>query len=343
MDAVALIFITALSVTLISTPFAKKLALKSGLLDQPASRKSHAKPIPLLGGLGLLLGTSAASVLVIALVTSAISPSVLGIAGASAFIALVGLADDRWSLHPLLKLLLEIVAAAILILSGVRVQLPIPELLNYAITILWIVGLTNAFNFLDNMDGLAAGVSAVASAFIMLIATQSGQYLVASLAAAIFGASLGFVRYNFKPATIFMGDTGSLLLGFVLAVLTLRLRFDAMPNFVTWMVPILIMGLPLFDTALVVVSRIRRKVNPFTTAGRDHTSHRLLLLKFSVREAVLILYLVCVAFGMSALMVISLAPLESYIFALAIALLAVVSIAYLERTYAKTQSSTEPQ
>jgi hypothetical protein len=147
--------------------------------------------------------------------------------------------------------------------------------------------------------GLSAGIAAVTTSFILLLALTNGQFLVSALAAALLGACLGFLRYNFPPARIFMGDVGSLFLGFLLAVMGIQLRFPENSNFVTWMVPVFLLGLPIFDMTLVVVSRLRRGLSP-NTAGRDHTSHRLVRLGFSSREAVLILYLFSGILGMMA-------------------------------------------
>jgi len=190
-------------------------------------------------------------------------------------------------------------------------MLPLPEALNYGLTFLWLVGITNSINLMDNMDGLSAGVAGVAAAFITLIGALNNQYLVSGLAAAILGACLGFLRYNFKPAQIFMGDAGAYFLGFWLAVLGIQLRFPANVNFVTWMVPVMVLGLPIFDTTLVVVSRLRRGVHPFT-GGRDHISHRLVKLGMTQREAVLSLYLIGGAFGMVAIFITQATVLEGY-------------------------------
>jgi UDP-GlcNAc:undecaprenyl-phosphate GlcNAc-1-phosphate transferase len=162
------------------------------------------------------------------------------------------------------------------------------------------------------MDGLAGGISAVSAAFLMVIAAMNGQYLVSSFAAAVFGASLGFLVFNSRPATIFMGDAGSLFLGFTLATLGIKLRFPENSNIVTWMVPVLVMGVPIFDTTLVIISRLRRRVNPFTTAGKDHSSHRLVRRGLTQREAVFALYLVGCAFGLLAIFVTQASIPEGY-------------------------------
>jgi len=196
---------------------------------------------------------------------------------------------------------------------------------------------------MDNMDGLTAGVSGVAAAFILLLASLNDQYLVAALAAGILGACLGFLRYNFRPAQIFMGDAGSMFLGFLLAVLALQLRFPENANFVTWMVPVFILGLPIFDTTLVIVSRSRRRVNPLTTAGKDHSSHRLVAMGFSKHEAVLMLFLVAGAFGMTGLFITGADVLEGYAIALAAVLLGLLAIWRLETRWPVSLESTDAQ
>ena len=297
----------------------------------PAGRKLHQDPTPLLGGLAIAASALIAFILLVTILPiSLMAPSVLGTILASAIVVTVGLVDDRRHLPAWAKLAGQLIAAIILILAGVQVRLGIPEWLNVALTIAWLVGITNAMNFMDNMDGLSAGVSGVASAFILLLAAQNDQHLVAALAAGILGACLGFLRYNFKPARIFMGDAGSMFLGFLLAVLCIQLRFPDNVNFVTWMVPVFIMGLPIYDTVLVIISRSRRRVNPLTTAGKDHLSHRLVRRGFSEREAVLILYLIGGAFGMVGLFITSADVLEGYVLGVSSALLGFFTIWRLE-------------
>ena len=200
-------------------------------------------------------------------------------------------------MRPAVKLVAQVIAGLILLASGVQVALPLPGWVNVVLTLLWIVGITNAINLLDNMDGLASGVAAVAAGCFMLLAAMNGQVLVGGLAAALLGACLGFLLHNFNPARIFMGDTGSLFLGFLLAAVGIKLRFPDNVNWITWMVPVLVLGVPVFDTTLVVVSRLRRGKNPFTTPGKDHLSHRLVRLGWTRREAVLLLYLAGAALG----------------------------------------------
>jgi UDP-GlcNAc:undecaprenyl-phosphate GlcNAc-1-phosphate transferase len=250
---------------------------------------------------------------------------VAGVLIASSLVAAVGLIDDRLGLPAWAKLLGQFLGFVVLLIFGIGVQLPVPQAVNYAITFLWLAGISNAVNFLDNMDGLSAGVSAVAAAFLLLLATVNSQFLVAALSAALLGACLGFLRYNFQPARIYMGDAGSLFLGFLLAVLAMQLRFPDNSNFVTWMVPVFILGVPIFDMALVVFSRLRRGVKP-TTPGRDHTSHRLVNRGFTVRESVLVLYLVGGILGLIALFITQATIAEGYVIGLFSAVLAALAI-----------------
>lgn len=325
------VFLVALMVTALSIPWVRRAALASGFVDIPAARKAHQTPMPLLGGMAMLVG----ALLAIAIVYRGRPPeTVLGVMGATTVVALVGLWDDYRPLPAWAKLAGQIAGVIILIRFGIQVQLPIPAPLNIALTFLWILGLTNAINFLDNMDGLCAGISAVISGFILFLGLVNHQFLVAALAAALLGACLGFLRYNFPPATIFMGDVGSLFLGFLLAILGLQLRFPQNSAFVTWMVPVFLFGLPIFDMTLVVVSRIRRGISPLT-AGKDHTSHRLVRLGFSPRETVLILYLVSGLLGMMALYVTQATLLEGYTLGIIAAVLGAGAIGWLERQWSK--------
>jgi UDP-GlcNAc:undecaprenyl-phosphate GlcNAc-1-phosphate transferase len=180
--------------------------------------------------------------------------------------------------------------------------------LDIPLTILWVLTIVNAANFMDNMDGLTAGLSAAAAGFFMVIAFTQGLTLVSSLAAALLGSAVGFLIYNFAPASVFMGDMGALVLGFVLAVLGIKLQFENQPPGITWMIPILVLALPIFDIFLVVITRISEGRSP-GQAGKDHTSHRLMSIGFSQRQTVFILYGACFTFGLLGLIV-SAAPAD---------------------------------
>jgi UDP-GlcNAc:undecaprenyl-phosphate/decaprenyl-phosphate GlcNAc-1-phosphate transferase len=306
-----LIFFAALAIAYAGTPLAQRVALASGFVKQPGARHIHTSPIPLLGGAAIYAGF-----IVALLVVNHNSPAeytqLAAILVAATVVALFGLWDDRRGLSAVVKLIGQFLGAAIIIWSGISVQFLHQPVLNVIASFAWLIGISNAINFLDNMDGLAGGVVSIACAFFFLLATGNNQILVASLSAALFGACLGFLRFNFSQAKIFMGDTGALFLGLVLATVAIKLRFDN-HDIVTWMIPVMVLGLPLFDTTLVVISRLRRGVNPFTTAGKDHTSHRLVDHGWSRREAVLVLYLVCCAFGMASLFLLKATVFEGYV------------------------------
>jgi UDP-GlcNAc:undecaprenyl-phosphate GlcNAc-1-phosphate transferase len=324
-----IVFITALVFALAGTPLARRIAPRLGIVDHPSARKLHVKPVPLMGGAAIYVGV----VLALLLLGNPFRSSELaGILIGASILALMGLWDDWASLGAGLKLLIQIGAAIVLIISGVYVQLPLPRELNFAITIIWVVGITNAMNLLDNMDGLSGGIGAIAAAFFALLAAMNGQVLVGALAAAVLGSCLGFLVYNFNPASIFMGDAGSLFLGFVLAGLGIKLRFHEAPTpLVTWMIPILVLAVPIFDTTLVTISRLRRGVNPLTTAGKDHTSHRLTRFNLSHKEAVMTLYLVAGVCGMAAVYVAATTnPLDSYFVTAVVALWALWGLWRLE-------------
>jgi UDP-GlcNAc:undecaprenyl-phosphate GlcNAc-1-phosphate transferase len=305
-----LILFSAFGVAVATTPLVRELAIKTGLVDKPNARKIHKRPIPLMGGIAIYLAFLLALVF---LGNRSYIQQVAGIFIGATVCSFMGLWDDRRGLGPLPKLVGQLVASGLLVLSGVQVRVLPLAALNIAVTILWVVGITNAMNLLDNMDGLCGGVGATASAFFLLLAAMSGQYLVGALAAALLGACIGFLVYNLNPASIFMGDAGSLFLGFMLASVGIKLRFPENVDFVTWMIPVIVLGLPIFDTTLVFISRLRRGLNPLTTPGKDHISHRLVKLGYTRREAVLTLYLVGAVLGVVAMYLTQATVTEGYV------------------------------
>lgn len=334
MGAILVIFSLALAVTVFSIPWVRRLALRTGFVDAPAKRKMHSTPIPLMGGVAIFAGAIFAGFIVSILLYGGRPPnSVTGAFLALTIVAFIGLLDDRYNLQARYKLGGQFVAFLILVYFGIHVRLPLPDIANYFITMVWLIGISNAINFLDNMDGLSAGISAVTASFMLLLGLQNGQFLVAALAAGVLGACLGFLRFNFKPATIFMGDVGALFLGYTLAILGLQLRFLENIPTVTWMVPVFILAIPIFDTTLVVISRIRRGVHP-NTPGKDHISHRLVRMGFSQREAVLILYLMTGVTGMIALFITEADFYEAYFIAVLCAGIALYIIWRLEKVWA---------
>ena len=323
-----LIFASALVMAIGGTPVVRRIALRLGIIDRPEARKIHLNPVPLLGGVAIY-GAFIAAVLLFGN-RFRLNELVSILVGAS-LVSFLGVWDDRRSLSPLLKLVGQALAASILILSGVRIGTFSWEPLNIAVTMGWVVVITNAMNLLDNMDGLSGGIGATAAIFFLLLAAMNNQYLVGALSAALVGACLGFLVYNLNPASIFMGDAGSLFLGFILAAVGIKLRFPEGVQIVTWMVPVLILGLPLFDTALVIVSRLRRGLNPLTTPGKDHVSHRLVALGYTRREAVLICYLICAGLGVVALFVTQASIVEGYIVGGIMALVGVAALWRMEQ------------
>jgi UDP-GlcNAc:undecaprenyl-phosphate/decaprenyl-phosphate GlcNAc-1-phosphate transferase len=335
-----LVFIGALLIAIAATPVARRIAPKLGVMDQPNPRKVHARPMPLLGGAAIV----AASLLTLLLLRDRFEIQQLSsiVLGAS-LVALLGFYDDRWGLRPILKLIGQIFAAGILIFSGVKVTALPQEWMNVTVTLLWVVGLTNSLNLLDNMDGLSSGVAAVCASFFVVMAALSGQIYVGALAAALLGATLGFLVYNFNPASIFMGDTGSMFLGFMLAAIGIKLRFPDNVPFVTWMVPIIVMGMPIFDTTLVFISRLRRGKNPLTTPGKDHVSHRLVKSGFTTREAVMTHYLISFAYGMVAILVTQATIIEGYLLGSVTALVSLYGLWFFEFKQKRDPSPTISQ
>ncbi len=338
---ILLIFAGALVLAIGATPMARWLAPHVGVIDQPGARKVHTRPMPRLGGAAIFIAFMLALVLMGERFNFQQFASI--IIGAS-LVSFLGIWDDRWGLRPLLKLAGQILVALILVLTGVSTALfPWPAL-DAVLTVLWVVGITNAFNLLDNMDGLSGGVGAVAAAFFTLLAAMSRppQVLVGLLSAALFGVCLGFLVYNFNPATIFMGDAGAMFIGYMLAAVGIKLRFPGNVTFVTWMIPVLVLGVPIFDTTLVFVSRLRRGLNPLTTPGKDHTSHRLVAMGFTHREAVLILYLIGGVLGVLAMFITQADVLESYALGLIVAGAGILGIVRLERRELLPPTATLP-
>lgn len=327
MTTYLLIALSALVVAAGATPLARRVAARWGFVDQPSPRKLQRTAIPRLGGVAIYLAFVAALLLFGRLFYVR---QLAGIFLGATVVSLLGLYDDRRALSPPVKLAGQLAAAGILVVSGVQVQAAHQPALDLLLTLLWVVGITNAMNLLDNMDGLSAGTAAIAATFFLLLAAMNGQYLVGILAAGLLGACLGFLFYNVNPASILMGDSGSLFLGFMLAAVGIKLRFPANVDFVTWMVPVLVLALPLFDTSLVIISRLRRGLNPLTTPGRDHTSHRLVALGYSQREAVLILCLASGACGLAGTFVTQATVVEGYAVGALVALAGLAALVWLE-------------
>ncbi len=311
------------------TPLSRQLAQRLGLIKRPSARGVHGAPVPMMGGLAIY------GAFMLALLLFGNWPQHLAELGAilvgATWLALIGLLDDRLELSPRIKFPAQFAAAALVIASGVRIDLFGSAVLDIALTFIWIVGIVNAINFLDNMDGLAAGISAIAAAFIFILSASQGQELVSKLAAALCGSAVGFLIYNFSPASTFMGDMGALVLGFMLAVLGIKMRFTQplQSSTVSWMIPILLLGLPIFDTSLVVFTRLREGRSPLQ-GGTDHTSHRLVAMGLSFRVAVINLYATCILLGLAAILVSQAPRTEAAVIGIGVAIVAAGAFVILE-------------
>ena len=336
MAAGVLAFFIALFASLMLTVPVRALAMRVGMVDLPGPRKVHAQPIPLLGGLAMFGGVMLA--ILFAFDGAARAQSV-GIVMGATLVAAVGFLDDRGWLHHQIKLFVAMpVAAGILLASGIHAQvfdvlLPgrMGDVLDAGLTVLWVVGITASFSILDHMDGLCAGIAAMASIFFAMLAYLNGQTLVTTLAAAVLGAATGFLRWNFKPAKIFMGDGGAMFLGFLMATLGLKLRLEQANHLSGWLAPLLILSVTIFDTTLVTISRSRRGLLPFTTPGKDHAAHRLANLGLGQRGAVLALYSLGALTGGTAVLVAYLPSTGALGVAILAAALLLLAVAWLER------------
>jgi UDP-GlcNAc:undecaprenyl-phosphate/decaprenyl-phosphate GlcNAc-1-phosphate transferase len=289
----------------LATPLTRILARRIGMIDQPGLRKAHRSPVPLMGGLAMYL---ALAIAFIAFGSRDWRAEGAGIMGGATLLFLTGFWDDRFGMPVWIKLAAQTLAAISVMLGGIQVHLLNIWWLDGALTLMWIIGITNAVNLMDNMDGLAAGITLVAALFFFAMAALEGQGLVAGLAAALAGAAAGFLFYNFAPAVSFMGDAGSLTLGFTLAVIGIKLRFIHYPLASTWSAPIVVLGVLILDTTLVSLSRLRRGRSIFQ-GGSDHTSHRLVQIGMSQPRAVLTMYITAAALGAAALFIIHSPPL----------------------------------
>ena len=290
-------FTVALLLSGLLTPLVLRVAVRRDALDRPdEAHKSHDSPVPYLGGLAIAAGFTISIGAATLLAPPANVAEVLVLLGLALGLAVVGLIDDLRGLSAGVRFAAQIAAGFGVWAVGAGTTLMGSEAANLAVTVVWVVGITNAFNLLDNMDGLSAGVAMIAALAFLGIAAANGQFLVAALSAALAGVAAGFLWHNAHPAKIYMGDAGSLFLGFLLAVIGVRLRLVDTPQLLSAFVPILVLGVAIFDTTLVTVDRLRRGVSPLK-GGQDHTSHRLVALGLPVPAAIAVIYGVAVALG----------------------------------------------
>lgn len=301
------LFLGAATLTLIFTPLMKRLALRYGAVDAPNARKVHRAVMPRWGGVSICLAFLVALACGLFFVEGYKSNVIWGIVLGAIVVTIVGALDDRYDLAPRWKLLGQFVAAGIVVSFGVKVEwinLPFGydtslSWLTIPLTLLWIVGVTNAINLIDGLDGLAAGVCAIATGTILCLALMMGNVTVALLSVVLLGSILSFLVFNFHPAKIFMGDSGALFLGFCLATLSV-LGFKQ-ATLVSFVVPLFILGVPLTDTFFAIVRRIHNK-KPISVADKNHLHHCLLALGLSHRNSVLVVYAIALAFALSAIL-----------------------------------------
>lgn len=323
--------LAAALVALIFTPMVRSLAFRMGAVDVPKdNRRMHDHPIPRMGGLAIFIGFILSVVVFLPL-----TPELRGMLLGSVIIVMLGILDDIFALPALPKFFVQIGAALIAVLEGNRIDLlsnpnifssdPYWELgwLSIPITVLWIVGITNAVNLIDGLDGLACGVSTISSMTMLVIALSVAEPDVAILMGALAGACIGFLPYNMNPAKIFMGDTGATFLGFVLAVVSIQglFKFSAVISFA---VPFLMLGLPIFDTTFAILRRLAHGQSPMSP-DRGHIHHRLIDMGFSQKQAVAVLYIISAILGLSAVVLTTIGVVRAMLFLLALCAAGTVS------------------
>jgi len=295
-------FAVAAVVSLVLTPIAVRAAVRLGVLDRPGAHKSHRTPTPYLGGVAIVLAVTLSIVLAALLrPESSALGQLLGLLAIAVAMALTGLLDDLRGLPVTVRFGVQLLAALGLWGIGIRAELTGEVWIDLPLTIVWTVGITNAMNLLDNMDGLSASTATIAALWFGAIALVNGQFLVSALAFALAGGAAGFLRDNRPPARIYMGDAGSLFLGIMLAALGMLLSLEV-GMLKTAAIPVLVLTVPVLDTALVTVARIRHGISPFQ-GGRDHTSHRLVRVGLPVPIAVGLIAIASLAHGWVALLV----------------------------------------
>lgn len=282
MTRYTLAFLVPLLATLLLTPLAARLAHRFGVLDHPGGHKTHGEATPYLGGLAV-----GAGLLMIAAIVGGTSGELLTVLLGALVLGAVGLVDDLRGLSPVVRIVFEVLAALALWTAGIRAGVLHTPWVDLPVTVLWVVAVTNAVNFVDNMDGLAASVAAVSTLGVAAIAASNGDYLVGSFALAVAGACIGFLRYNLPPARIFLGDAGSMLLGFLMAALILKLDLPVGAAAPRALSTVLLAAVPLFDLTLVILARWRGGRRIYQ-GGTDHLSHRLAAQGVSKRGVVLV-------------------------------------------------------
>ncbi len=349
---VLLALLLAAVVSLASTPLVKVLSVKFGAVDVPKdNRRMHNHPIPRMGGLAIFLGFLAAVLLFVPLDTAK-----QGMLLGAVIIVVLGVLDDKYALPAKPKFLVQIIAALIAVMSGNRIEVlsnpnifspnPVWKLgvLSIPITVIWIVAITNSVNFIDGLDGLACGVSTISAATMLVIALLVVKELdVAVMMAALVGACIGFLPYNFNPAKIFMGDTGSTFLGFIMATVSVNGMFKQY-TIISFVVPFLMLGLPIFDECFAVIRRLSRGQSPMAP-DRGHVHHRLIDMGFSQKQAVGVLYVISAILGLSAVVLAAGSAVKAMVFLLAMGAAAVITwrVFLTGPAHARQEEPEEPE
>jgi len=281
----------AAAIVWVLTPAVSELARRMGVMDEPEARKIHAYPTPRLGGIALFVG-----VIVPALLLLSSEPANRGILLGAALVVVVGALDDFRDTPPMFKFAGQLVAASILVYFGVMVEtlsIPLVGILSLGwaaipVSLLWVIAIMNIVNFIDGMDGLAAGVCGISAITFAVIALSLGRFDMGILAAVVAGSTIGFLWHNFHPASIFMGDSGSLLLGYLLAAVSLQGFLKGVAT-VALLIPLLVLSIPIFDTGFAILRRVKNR-QPIYLADRGHIHHRFTNLGYSHRKTVIIIY-----------------------------------------------------
>lgn len=306
-QAVILFFFSLFLVGCI-TPLVRKLAIRLEVVDRPSeTHKTHRYPVPYLGGLAIVIGV------VVSTSGAILSTGNLGLLGLASTVMLpaiflggIGLVDDIRKLNPWPRFLAQNLvglAIALLLVSTNTLGSPTGnQTVDILVTIFWIVGITNSINFFDNIDGGASGAIAISAMFLFLLAFQGGQDFIAAMSIVLSGATSGFLIWNKAPARIYMGDAGALFLGVLIASLTLRFNPSPIDRYAGFAIPVLLLAVPILDTTVVVLSRLKRGISPFQ-GGQDHLSHRLIRLNFPKRWAVIFLWVLNLIFSLFALLI----------------------------------------
>lgn len=297
MHPAAISGLTAFFVALVTTPLAGRLAKVFGVLDIPDERKCHGRPVPMLGGVGIFAGTAAG------LFAGGVAGEFAWVFAAATAVFAIGLVEDAIGVPPWARLACELAAASAVVVAGTRATFLVGlAWLTIPVTVVWIAGMANSFNFLDNMDGLSGGVAVISAGTFLLICLQTGQHYAAAALAAVAGGALGFLPFNIHPARVFMGDAGALFLGFMLGALSVEMTFyEYHGTPLPLAAPLLVLAIPLFDTLTVLWFRFREG-RPLTMADRNHFSHRLVALGMSEREAVGTIWLASATVGLGAVL-----------------------------------------